>query len=757
MPTRRRATHSGLLPVVLSGLAVGILQISLYHLILPFVGADVYAFLMSTGLFFLGYSLTALIGEKLAGRLHLIEIASGVFFLLLAGAQILFVERIYAFDEGYGARRISGILVFLVAGLLQGPILAAYPRRVAERFLRIYEVESLSVCAGALLASLHFYYGTPLLGVANGGAFALAAGILLCTPRVRALYRGGEDPTQAGHRSLAAAPQLGLFVAGVFAGSIQYALQVMGQMWLGQRWLIPSVVVASCVAAISLASRQSRVMGPEGPIRHLPFFFAPLLALLLLSLGAYPFQGWGVFADPLPYLRLAVISFCAFLLPASVFPRIVEDRRQRYGPSLALNAVGFLLGILLTTWIDHPVQRALPVLIEASCVFAIGFWLTRLPVRALAVPTLLAYPAVIFFAYSLHPVYGTGALGFPVYVHSWSKGLHSTFIGGNALFDNGSMRLELPSEFEHLSGRLLDRLAPPGPGLVVGTGTGGSAGGLASSGRPVVAAEVNRSVESFLRSPYRQRFLPHPADFSLVLKDGLQAYSARQSWAAVLIAGIPDGTYYGLGSFYSWPFVASAAGKLGEGGVLGYLIDSRQGRYVPAFIRLLEGSFRYFRFVPFLDSYGVLYCSNAPLVGREERQPRDPARLERFYREILHVSYTPEQIARVAFSELAFDWSGEDSIIPDPVSPGFSFDPWDARPIVRTLPVSRRRTALRSWFDLPSKSFREASRARSSTRRVFESVYDEAHRQRLERFGSFRAMQSGLSGASPGSSGEGGR
>jgi hypothetical protein len=747
MAPSRLAAHPGLLPVVLSGLAVGTLQVSLYHLILPFVGADVYAFLMSTGLFFLGYSLTALVGERLAGRLHLIEIASGCFFLLLAGAQVLFVEAIYDFDSHYGLRRTGGILVFLVAGLLQGPILAAYPRRVAERFLRVYEIESLSVCVGALLAGLLFYLATPLLGVSTGGAFALAAGILLCTPAVRSLYGASRSASPTAGRSISFTPQIGLFLAGVFAGSIQYSLQVMGQMWLTQRWLIPSVVIAACVASISLASRTSRVIHEGQVARYLPFFFSPLLALLLLALGAWPFYGWGMLSGVLPYARLAATSFCAFLLLSSVFPRIVEDRSQRYGASLALNAIGFLLGILLTTQIDHPVQRALPVLIEASCVFAIAFWLSRIPKKALALPMLVAFPLTLVFAYSLHPQYGRGALGYPIVTHSWSKGLHTTFIGGahgHELFDNGSARLVLPSEFEHLSGRLLDRLAPPGLGLVIGTGTGGSAAGLAVSGREVIGAEINKSVERFLRSGYRQRFLPFPADFSLVMRDGLQVYSERDSWAAVLIAGIPDETYYGLGSFYSWPFVASAARRLGKEGILGYLIDGRQGIYIPAFIRLLEGSFRYFKYVPFLDSYGALYCSNRPFEGRPQLAPREPKRLERYYHQILHVSYAPEEIARKALDELSFDWSRGDSIIGDSIEEEFDFDPWDVGTFIRTLPMTFARP--RSWFDIPSKSFREAMRARSTTHLYFESVYHPAHQKRMEQFRSFRAMKSRLMG-----------
>lgn len=744
MAARGGGTHAGLVPVALSGLAVGVLQVSLFHLIVPFVGADVYAFLMTTGLFFAGYSLTALVGERLAGALAWIEVASGLFFLSLALAEVAGVDWIYDFGPGYETRRAAGILVFLLAGLLQGPILAAYPRRVAERFLRVYELESACVCAGALLAALHFYWATPVLGVTQGGACALAAGLLLMTPPLRALYQ----PVEAGApeaRRLAAGPQLLLFAAGLFAGGLQYALEVMGQMWLDQRWLIPSMVIAGCVAAVSAASRASRRLAPERLSSQLLFFLAPAASLLLLALGALPFHTWRpALADSLPYVRLALVSFLAFLLPSSLLPRIVEDRQQRLGPSLSVNAVGFLVGIWLTTRIDLPVQRALPLLIEASGVFALAFWTTRLPRRRLLLPLTVAYAVALGGAYSLHPEYGAGALGYPLFARSWSRGLHTTFIGDHSFFDNGSMRLKLPSEFEHLAGRMLDRLAPPGPGLVIGAGTGASAAGLAVSGREVVASEVSRSVERFLGSDYRRRFLPYPADFELLMKDGLQAYSGRQEWSAVLVADIPDGTYYPLAALYSQPFVRSAARKLGDAGVLGYLMGGRQGRYAAAFAHRLESEFRYFRYVAFLDSYGVLYCSNRPFAGRSAPPVRDPLRLETFYREVLHVSYGPEQIAQRVTEELAIDWERGGAVFEAEEQPALALAPWDFRRFVRTLSPPRGAEGTRLWFDLPTRSFRESTRVRSRTDGVYESVYDAAQRRKLEQFESFRGMRSPL-------------
>jgi hypothetical protein len=739
---RREPAHLGLAPVALSGFAVGLLQVSLFHLIVPFVGADVYAFLMTTGLFFAGFSLTALFGERLAGALAWIEIASGLFFLALAAAEWLCVAQIYDFGAGFAGRRSVGIGIFLLAGLLQGPILAAYPRRVSERFLRVYELESACVCVGALLAAGYFAAASPVLGVAHGGAFALAAGALLLTPKLRSLYQPAQVPAVDARR-VDAAPQALLFAAGLVCGCLQYALQVMGQMWLDERWLIPSLVIAACVAAISVASRSSRRLSPTSVTWHLPFFLAPAAALLLLALSVFPFRGWGWGADVMPSVRLAAISFLAFLLPASVLPRVVEDRRQRYGASLSVNAVGFLLGIWLTTRIDVPVQRALPWMILASAAFALAFWALRLPRRALLVPLLAAYPLAIGVAYSLHPEYGRGALGFPVYVHSWSRGLHTTFIGDHSFFENGSMRLMVPSEFEHLGGRLLDRLAPPGPGLVIGSGTGTSAGGLAVSGREVVASEVSRSVESFLASPYRERFLPYPADFELRMVDGLRAYSSREQWAGVLIAGIPDAANYSLGAFYSWPFVRSAAEKLGPDGVLGYLITGSQRDYIAPFLRLLEQHFRYFRYVAFLDSYGVLYCSNRPLAGREPAPARDPARLARFYDEVLHTTYGPEEIVQRVLAELTLDWERGRSIVSASETPRLAFEPWDFRAIIRNPPLPEFLSATpRLWFDLSTGSLRPSTRARSQTQRVYESVYHGEHRKRLETFESFRAMRS---------------
>ena len=237
-------------PVFSSGLAVGLLQVSLYQMLLPYVGVDYLAFLLSIGLFFLGYSLTALFGERLAGKLHLIEMASGAFSILLATTQFLFADQIFRFDESFIWIRFAGLIVYLLAGLLQGPILAAYPHRVGKEFLDTYKVEAAAVATGALLGALWFFYATPLHGLINGGLFALIAGIMLTRPRFRPAHPA-ESMTPSDGKRVTPACQLVLFAAGALSGCLQYALFIMGEMWLRHSWLIPALVIAGCVAAIS--------------------------------------------------------------------------------------------------------------------------------------------------------------------------------------------------------------------------------------------------------------------------------------------------------------------------------------------------------------------------------------------------------------------------------------------------------------------------------------------------------------------------
>ena len=159
--------------------------------------------------------------------------------------------------------------------------------------------------------------------------------------------------------------------------------------------------------------------------------------------------------------------------------------------------------------------------------------------------------------------------------------------------------------------------------MVLGIGTGITAGAAAQLYRHTTGVELNPAVFEVLPRFAAHNFGLHPdANVSLVLDDGISALAASDATYDAIINTVTSPLYFSSSKLYTKDFFDLAASRLRPGGVYAFWFDSRATRLGAQIIfRTAAASFAACHLV-YLDSgYAQVICSKERLEPRRRTWP----------------------------------------------------------------------------------------------------------------------------------------
>ena len=634
--------------------------------------------------FLLGIGLGSAIAHRFTRWLWLIELLIGAYAFLVAGG--LFVVETRLLQEGLsllGGSRLAVIgatfaLTLFPASMIgfSVPLFAYYAQAHGRgsgpgaSFRRVYWLYNL----GAGLCVLSMEYGllrwwgirASLLCLASLNA---ASGCLLFRFRPE-LSSTSAPPPPSG---ILGAEEMALFGVGVLSGLYQLFLLKLTEILFGPFHENFALVLAWSLSGIALSSLliqrlkitfHSLLLLGSALIASVFICFGPLIYTWAVLNGAV--GGTWALSRVLKIAMLGLLGGGPILIFGATIPALVtraSSETRSSGRLLSISSFGNCAGYLLAVFLvyERMSYAALALL------FPTGLWIAALVARrargvrtpAWAVPSLAlsllvlaAWPgSLLRLSYreyiSLEVLNRAiaGIAGFEelrrfdenVKLIRTSSGETEVVINGyRSLVSSHAHRTNLKELIVGIAPALYAKKHQRA--LVLGVGTGITAGATASMFRKTTGIEINPAVIAALPrfQDHNLNLLARP-EFELVLDDGLSFLARTREKYDAIVSTVTSPLYFSSSKLYTREFLELAKSRLAPGGVYAMWFDSRvTAEGAKIIFRTVQQSFSDCHLVYLSAVYSELIC------GTGELSPRDiPAE-----------AWSPELLAKIGSERL---------------------------------------------------------------------------------------------------------